>query len=163
MSENKNSSQNDKLIFQGQIPPCAGMTASEFVDMDDGKLLEHYLRTNNSTALQKIRPRLSSEGKVTTAMMVADLSSSIDFLKAPRENPSICTSCSSYLPLLYFRLSCKGDFCAKCLRALIHRESLTTAGGYWYSLRHGTHGPEIVMKSDLDDRYRAQQSSNWHS
>ncbi|TGO22765.1 hypothetical protein BPAE_0155g00030 [Botrytis paeoniae] len=129
MPENKDSSHEEEPIFRGRNPPRAWMTASEFIDMNDGKLLEHYLRTNNSTALQKIRPRLSGEGKVTTAMIVDDLGSSIDFLQAPRENSSLCISCRNYLPLLYFKLICRGDtWCANCLRAFIRRESLTTTG-----------------------------------
>ncbi|KAF7868737.1 uncharacterized protein EAF02_009473 [Botrytis sinoallii] len=158
MPEKEDSGHDKEPVFQNRNPPRAWMTSSEFIDMNDGKLLEHYLRTNNSTALQQIRPRLSGEGKVTTPMMVSDLGSSIDFLQAPRENPSLCGGCGSYLPLLYFRLNCVGTWCANCLRAFIRRESLAPTGQFEFGF-----GPaaKIFMKSDLDDRYRPQQSSDY--
>ncbi|KAF7907330.1 uncharacterized protein EAF01_004917 [Botrytis porri] len=110
--------------------------------MNDDKLLEHYLRANNSTALQKIRPRLSGEGKVTTPMMVAYLSSSM-------------TSCK----LRRFRGG-GNTWCAKCLRAFINRKHVTTTD---QSLCDLGHAPGILMTSDLKDRYRAQLSLNYDS
>ncbi|KAF7904442.1 hypothetical protein EAF00_001776 [Botryotinia globosa] len=71
------------------------MAASEFVDMSDSELLEHDLCTNNATTLQRIRPQLSDRGKLTTAMMVAEFCTSIDFLQGPMVNPSIFISCGS--------------------------------------------------------------------
>ncbi|KAF7941105.1 hypothetical protein EAE99_000742 [Botrytis elliptica] len=137
MSEKEDSGHEKEPVFQNRNPPRAWMTTSEFIDRNDGKLLEHYLRTNNSTALQQIRPCLSGEGKVTTPMMVADLGSSIDFLQAPRENPSLCGG---------------KTLCANCLWAFIRRESLAP-GQFGFGVGSAA---KIFMKSDLDDRYRPQ-------
>ncbi|TGO14865.1 hypothetical protein BTUL_0047g00270 [Botrytis tulipae] len=79
--------------------------------MSDSELLEHDLCTNNSTTLQRIRPQLSGKGKLTTAMMVAELGASIDFLQGPMVNPSIFIFCGSAADvILGVRSVCRNSF-----------------------------------------------------
>ncbi|KAF5879388.1 uncharacterized protein Bfra_006597 [Botrytis fragariae] len=157
----KDLSREEEQLYRSQNPSRIRIDVSDFVDMNDGELLEHYTRVNNPTALQKIVPRLSIKRDVTTPMMIAILSTSINFLRTSRDNPSICGCCSDYLPLLHFRISYgSSSLCAKCLRAkLLRQKSLTTTGKCWCGLKHA---PEIFIMSDLDDRHRAQRSSDYH-
>lgn len=128
------------------------MDASELLDMSDRELLERFIQLHDQTKLRNLKPSILSDGKVTASMIATDIGHSINFLRVPLDNPRLCRCCGNYLTLLYFGLN--GSYCMKCLRAEIIRQyTSSTTGAGRVTARYA---PQVIMMSDLDNRYRAQ-------